>query len=41
MQVICSITLLEPEDESTIPFETSGGTRPATQLRIPENLNTQ
>jgi len=41
MQVLCSIALLDPEDESTRSFETSGDTRPATQLSIPEKLNIQ
>jgi len=41
IQVFCSIALLDPEDESTRYFETSGGTRPATQLPITEKLNIQ
>jgi len=41
MQVFCSIALHDPEDESTRSFETSEGTRPATQLHIPEKLNIQ
>jgi len=37
VQVFCSIALLDPEDESTKSFETSGSTRPATHFASQKN----